>query len=84
MRIMGCQPDQLVAKIFGGANVTGAGNPGYLIGDRNIALAEQVLPEMGIPIIACDVGGRVGRKIIFDTGSGTVIVGKGRLNAMVE
>jgi chemotaxis protein CheD len=84
MQVIGCKHDRLVAKIFGGANVTGAGNSGYLIGDRNITLAKQILSELGIPIVACDVGGRVGRKIILNTDSGVVFVGKGRVNALGE
>lgn len=75
---MGCSQQSLVAKIFGGANVTGAGNEVFMIGDRNIMLAFQMLEEYGIPVVASDVGGRVGRKIVMHTSTGVVLVGKGK------
>lgn len=75
---MGSKKEFLTAKVFGGANVTGTGNEVFLIGDRNINLAYQLLEEYGIPVTASDVGGRVGRKIILHTSTGVVMVGKGR------
>jgi len=75
---MGCKKESLTAKVFGGANVTGTGNEVFLIGDRNVALAYQLLEEYGIPVKASDVGGRVGRKIILHTSTGIVMVGKGK------
>jgi len=75
---MGCGREHLVAKVFGGANVMGTGNEVFMIGDRNVTLAYEMLEEFGIPITASDVGGRVGRKIVMDTATGIVLVGKGR------
>lgn len=75
---MGCRREYLVAKVFGGANVMGTGHEMFMIGDRNIMLAFQMLEEYGIPIAASDVGGRVGRKIIMHTATGVVLVGKGK------
>ena len=57
---IGCRREFLVAKIFGGANVTGTGLEVFMIGDRNITLALQMLEEFRIPVIAKDVGGGVG------------------------
>ena len=78
MLAMGCKREQLIAKVFGGANLMGTGNEVYLIGDRNISLACEMLEEYGIPIVASDVGGRIGRKIIMQADSGVVFVGKGK------
>ena len=75
---IGCHRDHLVAKVFGGANVSGTGMEVFMIGDRNIMLAFQMLEEFGIGIVAKDVGGRVGRKIIMNTATGVVLVGKGK------
>ncbi len=75
---IGCRRENLIAKIFGGANVTGTGLEVFLIGERNVMLVTQMLEEFRIPIIARDVGGRVGRKIIMNTETGVVLVGKGR------
>ncbi|MDD5286240.1 MAG: chemotaxis protein CheD [Desulfuromonadaceae bacterium] len=78
---IGCHRENLVAKVFGGANLSGSGLEMYMIGDRNIMLAFQMLEEYRIPVVAKDVGGRVGRKIIMNTQTGVVLVGKGRAAA---
>jgi len=75
---IGCHREHLVAKIFGGANVSGNGLEVFMIGDRNITLALQMLEEFRIPVVAKDVGGRVGRKIIMNSESGVILVGKGK------
>ena len=75
---IGCHREHLVAKVFGGANVSGTGLEVYMIGDRNITLALEMLEEFRIPVVAKDVGGRVGRKIVMNTATGVVLVGKGR------
>jgi chemotaxis protein CheD len=75
---IGCRREYLVAKVFGGANVSGTGLEVYMIGDRNITLAMEMLEEFRIPVVAKDVGGRVGRKIIMNSETGVILVGKGR------
>lgn len=75
---IGCHREHLVAKVFGGANVSGTGLDAFMIGDRNITLAMEKLAEFRISVVASDVGGRVGRKIILNSESGVVLVGKGR------
>jgi chemotaxis protein CheD len=74
----GCRRENLVAKVFGGANVSGTGLEVFMIGDRNITLAMDMLGEFRISVVAKDIGGRVGRKIIMNTETGVVLVGKGR------
>jgi chemotaxis protein CheD len=78
---MGCRSEYLAAKVFGGANVMGTGHEVFMIGDRNITIAYQLLEEYRIPVTASDVGGHVGRKIIMHTGTGVVMMGKGRKQA---
>jgi chemotaxis protein CheD len=75
---IGGRKEHLVAKVFGGANVSGTGLDLYMIGDRNITLALEMLDEFRIPVVARDVGGRVGRKIIMNSRTGVVLVGRGR------
>ena len=75
---IGCRREHLMAKVFGGGNLTGTGQEMFMIGDRNFSLVSEMLAEFRIPIVAKDVGGRVGRKIIMNTESGVVLVGKGR------
>lgn len=75
---IGCRREHLLAKVFGGANVSGTGLEVFMIGDRNISLAFQMLEEFRIPVVANDVGGKIGRKIIMNSESGVVLVGKGK------
>jgi chemotaxis protein CheD len=67
----------LQAKIFGGASVLDNGvAPREALGGRNIELARVLLRLAGIPIVAEDVGGTRGRKLIFRTGDGAAWVRK--------
>lgn len=62
---------RLKAKVFGGANLlsSNAQRGVSLIGDRNIEIAYEFLEKYRIPIIAQDVGGNMGRKIIMNVGN---------------
>jgi len=71
-RIAGEGP--LLAKVFGGASMWAQTSGALAVGERNVELAFRTLEEMGIKIVSQDVGGRMGRKIIFDTGSGSVLL----------
>lgn len=81
---IGCRREHMIAKVFGGANVTGTGLEMFSIGDRNITLVMQMLEEFRILVVAKDVGGRVGRKIVMNTETGVVLVGRGRVAAFRE
>lgn len=71
----GSAKKNLRAKVFGGAHVLSFSNNGIKgAGWGNIMLAEEVLKEEGIPIVASDLGGRYGRKIRFNTKDGIVMV----------
>jgi chemotaxis protein CheD len=65
----------LQAKLFGGASVirSFANGNGHL-GERNIEVARRFLERERIPVVAEDVGGRRGRKLLFDTRTGMVSV----------
>lgn len=72
----GAKPERLVAKVAGGANMfaaVGLGADGG-IGLRNVTAARQVLAELGIPLLAEDVGGSCGRTIEFNLENGTLLV----------
>ena len=73
---LGSQKRNLRAKVFGGGIVLNVKNPFMNIGERNIQLAEDQLKNEGVPIVSADTGGNVGRKIIFNTGTGMVLVKK--------
>lgn len=72
---LGTRVDRLEAKIFGGARVIpvvrGDSAP---VGDKNIALARDILGRLRIPIRGEDVGGERGRKLIFCTDDGSAWV----------
>ncbi len=61
---LGCQKNNLVAKLFGGGEVISVTSSTMHIGERNIMVAEEMLREMNIPIIGRSTGGKNGRKII--------------------
>ena len=69
---MGSLKSNLKAKIFGGGEVLHTENTSFNIGLRNIELAKNELYEQGIPIISSSVGGKYGRKIMFNSDSGEV------------
>jgi len=70
---LGASPPSLTAKVFGGAAITSTDDRSGP-GARNAALARAWLGECGIEIAAEDLGGRRGRKVVFDTASGEVTV----------
>ena len=53
------------AMIFGGANVVGTIGSGEQIGERNIALAREMLKKHGIRITKEQVGGNAGLKLHY-------------------
>lgn len=78
MLLLGCRPEGLVAKIFGGAKVMEGGSNIFNVGERNIAVTIEHLERRRIPLVAMDVGGEGGMKIQFNTGSGMVRLWRGR------
>ncbi|GAM09809.1 putative chemoreceptor glutamine deamidase CheD [Geobacter sp. OR-1] len=73
---LGCRKENLVAKIFGGSSMINENSGAYAIGDRNMELAEQLMRQYGIPVVASETGGCSGRRIIFNTRTGDVYMKK--------
>ena len=71
MRKIGSYQENLVAKIFGGSD-TFKHESG--IGIKNIDTAYRLLKLMKIPVVASNTGGRKGRKLLFNTYSGEVLM----------
>jgi two-component system, chemotaxis family, protein-glutamate methylesterase/glutaminase len=65
-------PRNFRAQLFGGGAVLGPLGSGSHIGERNIEVARRVVEAAAITIDHEDVGGTSGRRIDFDTGTGTV------------
>jgi chemotaxis protein CheD len=71
---MGSHKNNLTAKVFGGGEVIDAGSNMFNIGKRNIEIAETMLREQGIKVIASDTAGKFGRKIQYNTQTGAVLM----------
>jgi chemotaxis protein CheD len=70
---------RLVAKLAGGASMFQVDsslleNTQLNIGQRNQETIERILGELSIPILARDLGGNSGRRLILDTATGNVTI----------
>jgi chemotaxis protein CheD len=74
MLALGTAKTNLQAKIFGGGDMFGVTQASMQVGERNIILAWDVLETERIRVVGSDVGGKTGRKIIYNTGTGGVLV----------
>lgn len=70
----GARENRLRAKVFGGACVLGIGATGEHLGLKNRHAAIAFLTEHRIPVVAEETGGEVGRKLIFHTNDGVVLL----------
>jgi len=71
LRALGCRPPNLRAKIFGGAALFQTRERyGASLGAKNVEAALRLMKEAGIPVIAQETGGSMGRKVIFNTDDG--------------
>lgn len=59
----------LTAKLAGGANMFGSSGP-LQIGRENHLIVTQLLQKLRIPILAEHVGGKLGRRMTFDSNTG--------------
>lgn len=73
---LGASRSQLVAKIAGGAQMFSFNTKNEMvrIGDRNIEASKKKLRELGIRLLAEDVGKDYGRTVIFYPESGDLVV----------
>lgn len=76
---LGVPRRDLVVKMFGGSSgiaLQGMKHSSYDIGRRNIEAARRLLKFVRLPIQVEDVGGHLGRKLMFQTQTGEVWVKK--------
>ena len=69
---IGAIKKRLEAKVFGGGSVMGSDKNQYNVASRNIVLAQSMLNNANIPIIAASVGQKFSRKILFNTATGKI------------
>ncbi|MFP4070876.1 MAG: chemotaxis protein CheD [Desulfovibrionales bacterium] len=65
---------EVVVKLFGGAVMLGRDGRKISVGEQNSRVALEELRKRGYTIAAMDLGGVVGRKIIFFTATGEVLL----------
>jgi len=70
--------DKLIAKVFGGASMWNKAEGLLAVGQRNVEFAIETLEALNIPIVGSDLGGNQGRKVIFNSGDGTVLLRRQR------
>ena len=70
---MGVRRDETEVKLFGGADVLNqVSGSGKSIGRQNIETAVEVIEDLGLQLSDHAVGGNAGRKLHFQTSTGTV------------
>ena len=68
---LGCAKQSLKAKLFGGSCVLEAFQKNAAnLGTNNVLVARKLLAEEGIAVVAEDVGGHRGRRLVFQTDDG--------------
>ncbi len=76
MRRAGARLSHLQVKIAGGAQMFSGRNNNFQlnIGERNIQAVRAVLKQLGLNLLAEDVGGNRGRTMGLDTSTGQVMI----------
>jgi chemotaxis protein CheD len=72
MRELGSPARSLQAKVFGGGCPLKLANESFAVGLGNVAVAHEVLENLGIPIVAERVGHGAGVRLFFENWTGTV------------
>jgi len=76
LRGLGADPGRVVAKLVGGSTMfANLLSPGTVhMGERNVLSCRSTLRQAGIPIVAEDVGGGLGRSVWLEVASGRVTI----------
>ena len=83
MMRLGAQIQNIRAKMFGGANMFPqiiSSNSNMDVGKKNILAVGDKLRSHGIRIVAEEVGGHIGRTVLFDSKNGSVLVRTAQLS----
>ncbi len=68
----GAQKSSIRARIYGGSSMFMETGPSFNIGKQNVEVALHFLMENNIPVNSVETGGKVGRKVVFDTSAGVI------------
>ncbi len=76
MEAKGAQRSRMTAKLAGGAMMFAFQNKSELVrvGDRNVEASRRKLAELGIRVLAEDVGANYGRTVIFYPETGDYVI----------
>ncbi len=74
MKLLAARKENIVAKLVGGASMFSLSHDVFRIGEKNVIAAKKSLNDLGIRILAEDVGGGVGRTMLLHTDTGEVEV----------
>lgn len=83
----GLHPKDMEVKLFGGAAMIGSQRPEVVansIGQLNVKAAMESIANYGFILKVMDVGGSFGRKIIFNTSTGEVLMKRLQRVAMAD
>jgi chemotaxis protein CheD len=72
--LLGIPSRRLTVKLFGGSDMFANAQPQNGIGAKNIAAATDTLKQAGVPHHVTDLGGPLGRKILFFSDTGEVLL----------
>jgi chemotaxis protein CheD len=70
---MGSNQKDIEAKVFGGSEILAGRNSNFNIGKKNIEIALNFIFDHEVKVVSKSVGGKVGRKVIFNTLTGIVL-----------
>ena len=71
---LGARREGMVAHIVGGAECDIFNDEG--LGSKNVRLARMLLEQLRVPVISEDVGGQMGRKVIYHSATNEMIIFK--------
>lgn len=69
---IGARKQKIIARVYGGSTMFLYTVPNLNIGQQNTEVAIRFLKENEIPVKSIETGGRLGRKIIFDTSAAVI------------
>lgn len=73
---LGADKKNIQAHIIGGSSSKEYAS--RTLGKKNIEMAKKILKKYKIPVVNDDTGGTFGRKVLFDTANGEIIVYKAK------
>ena len=73
---LGADKKNIQAHIVGGSSSTKYASKD--LGKKNVKVAKDILKKYKIPVVNDDTGGTFGRKVLFDTQNGEIIVYKAK------